>query len=82
MPSNVRKHDPPADDDVTFDVAHDMIAHHVTDFIIVTIGQPIESKLPAFAGLKEAYFQTKQTIDVLNKTYFVLDLYHFIYMYM
>ncbi|WAR03714.1 hypothetical protein MAR_010272 [Mya arenaria] len=55
MPPNVLNHDPPVDDDVTFDSAYEVISEHVTDFIIATIGQPIEEKLTALAGLKSAH---------------------------
>ncbi|XP_052802620.1 uncharacterized protein LOC128232878 [Mya arenaria] len=66
MPPNVLNHDPPVDDDVTFDSAYEVISEHVTDFIIATIGQPIEEKLTALAGLKSAYFNTKAIIDPLS----------------
>ncbi|KAH3877193.1 uncharacterized protein LOC127871066 [Dreissena polymorpha] len=66
MPPNVVKHDPPADSDVTPNSAHDTIAWHVTNFLIVTLGQPTEMRLVAFAGLKSAFFQTKNIIQPLS----------------
>lgn len=67
MPPNVKTHDIPVDDDVTFDSAHETIARHVTNFIAATIGQPLEYYPTALSGLKEAFQDTKSLMQVRKK---------------
>ena len=64
MPSNVRNHDIQTDDDTTYAVAHQQIAFNVVNFMISTLGEPVEDRLTAIAGLKSAYFQTGDIIKV------------------
>ncbi|XP_053384572.1 uncharacterized protein LOC123535953 [Mercenaria mercenaria] len=67
MPPNVLEHDLPVDNDITFDNAHQTIAFHVTNFVIVNTGLPKEKYLTAVAGMKMAYFSTKETIQPLSR---------------
>lgn len=67
MPPNVKMHDIPVDDDVTFDSAHKTIARHVTNFIASTIGQPLEYYPTALSELKAAFQDTKSLMQVRRK---------------
>lgn len=72
MPSNVKNHDIPVDDGVTFDTAHETIARHVSNFIVATIGQPVDHHQAALDDLKASFLDTKARLQVKNHCFYFI----------